>query len=428
MNYENFKSESTYSKSLFKHNIMFYVLNGFLFTIMMNLFKPFTAKFLYRIGGSDFHISLLNALPGLVAVFSTIPGILIINDTINKRKTMNKFFFSSRLFILLFAAIPLLPIKYQPIIFVILISLKQYPESVSVTSLQSFTGDIFPEQKRATAISSRNMFSIIAQLMTVLLVDYILKHFGKTNNIILKIYQIFFIVSFLIGLIEIYTFSKLKENSQSSINRNSNNHKKSIFYYLMKTPEVILSTKNNKKYWVFILCSLIYHFGWQMGWPLFSIYQIKYLGADEHWIAIISIVSSITMFFCYKFWNVLIDKKGNPPVMAVTTLGMAATPLLYAFSPNLKILATVSVISAFFTSGTVTVLLNSLLEVTPDKDRIFYVGIHVTLTSITLSIAPIVGNIIQNHFSIYFALYASAFFRLLGSIAFFIRNRKVNLF
>lgn len=419
------KKQLSCSEAVLKHNIFFYVLNGIFFTMMMNLFKPFTAKFLYRIGGTDFHISLLNALPGLVAVFATIPGILLINKTFNKKRTISKFFFSSRLFVLLFAIVPFLPKLYQPIIFVILISLRQYPESVSLTSLQSFTGDIFPERKRATAIASRNMFSIAAQLITVISVDYILKHFGKSDSIILNIYQIFFIVSFILGLIEIFTFTKLKENKSNSNLTYSPNNTSLLFLYIIEPIKIIYKTLNNKQYRIFVMCSLLYHFGWQMGWPLFSTYQIKYLGADEHWLAIISIISSIVMFFCYKFWNIIIDKKGNPPVMAVTTLGMAATPLLYAFSPNLKILAAVTVITGFFTSGTVTVLLNSLLEVTPDKNRIFYVGVHVTLTSITLSIAPIVGNALHSYFNIYTALYISSLFRFLGSIAFFIRNKKL---
>ena len=33
------------SDSTLSHNMKYYVLNGILFTVMMNLFNPFTAKF-----------------------------------------------------------------------------------------------------------------------------------------------------------------------------------------------------------------------------------------------------------------------------------------------------------------------------------------------------------------------------------------------
>ena len=63
----------------------------------------------------------------------------------------------------------------QPILFVILIALRQFPESVSLSAFQSFTGDIFSDKKRVSAISSRNRLSVIAQLLTVLTVFFIFR-------------------------------------------------------------------------------------------------------------------------------------------------------------------------------------------------------------------------------------------------------------
>jgi len=419
------------SDSTLNHNMKYYILNGILFTVMMNLFFPFTAKFLTRLGGSDFHISLLNALPGLVAVFATIPGIIFINRTHNKKKMVSQFFFASRLFILLFATIPFFPRSIQPILFVILIALRQFPESVSQSAFQSFTGDIFSDKKRATAISSRNRLSVVAQLLTVLTVFFIFRGPELDDNTAKLIYQSFFVISFILGIIEIYTFTKLKEKNNDTVvecnevayeNENilDNN---SLSKSLLETTDILKRAFRNKNFMSFIACSLIYHFGWQMGWPLFATYQINYLGATEGWIAILSVISSIVMFFGYKFWNKVIDRKGNPPIMAITTLGMSLTPLLFAISPNLYVLSVATIVTGIFTSGTVTVLLNSLLEVSPEKNRILFVGLHVTLTSITLSISPIVGNAIHNSFNIYAALCIASLFRFLGSMAFFIRNK-----
>jgi hypothetical protein len=397
--------------------------------MMMNLFKPFTVKFLYRLGGTDFQVSLLNALPGLIAVITTIPGILLINNTINKKKVMFKFFLTSRLFLLLFAIIPLMVKEYQPLIFVILIALKHFPESVSLTSLQSFTGDIFPENKRATAISLKNKYSVLAQGLVVTLLFFILRYFRDKQAFMMTIYQVFFISAFLLGMIEIYSFTKLKKdnrisNSNDITYKNNKNNISSFWKSFFQTPSIINKTLKDKAYTNFIICSLIFHFGWQMGWPLFATYQIKYLGADELWLAVLSLISSFVMFFSYRFWNKIIDKKGNSSIISIATLGMSATPLLFALSPNLYFLASATIITGFFTSGTITVILNSLLEVTHEKNRIFYVGVHVTLTSITLCISPILGNALHKYFSIYIALLTSALFRLLGSIAFFMRNKK----
>jgi len=379
----------------------------------VNLYKPFAAKFIFRLGGTESHVSLSTSLPGLIAVFVTIPGLIMMSNTSDKKKSMMRFFFSSRLFVLSFAFIPFFPSAMQPMAFVILSSFMNIPESISTTGLQSFSGDIFLSELRPTAISARNKFSTLAQIISAYIIGMILKSFGDSGDDIIKVYQIFFVLAFIIGLLEIYTFNKIKETSCSP--------KLDI-----NLKESFLEIFSNKKFNIFLVCSLLFHFGWQMGWPLFNIYQIKYLGADEWWLTILSITSAIVMFFSFGYWKKLIHKKGNSFVISSATLGMAATPILFALSPNLYIITVTGLITGFFTAGTITALLTLLLEVTPDKNRILYIGVHVTLTSITLFLAPTLGDFILSHTSIYFALCASAFFRLIGSISFFIRNKKNN--
>lgn len=399
--------------SIQDHNIKYYVLNGILFNIVVNLYKPFAAKFIFRLGGTESHVSLSTSLPGLIAVFVTIPGLIMMSNTSDKKRNMMRFFLGSRLFVLSFAFIPLLPSAMQPMSFVILSSLMNFPESVSATALQSFSGDIFPSDIQPTAISARNKFSTLAQIISAYIIGIVLKNFGSSGDNIIKVYQIFFVLAFIIGLFEIYTFSKIKETSCSTkLNIN--------------LKESFLEIYSNKQFKIFLVCSLLFHFGWQMGWPLFNIYQIKYLGADEWWLTILSITSAIVMFFSFGYWKKLIHKKGNSFVMSTATLGMAATPILFALSPNLYIITVTGLITGFFTSGTITALLTLLLEVTPSKNRILYIGVHVTLTSITLFLAPTLGDFILSHTSIYFALCSSAFFRFIGSIAFFIRNKKTS--
>ena len=117
----------------------------------------------------------------------------------------------------------------------------------------------------------------------------------------------------------------------------------------------------NKEFIIFLSCSMLFHFGWQMGWPLFSIYQIKYLGATEAWITVSNVSSGIAMFMSYGYWERLITKKGNCYAIALATTGMAATPIMYAWSPNLYVLTLAGIIMGFFTSGTTTTILTSLL-------------------------------------------------------------------
>jgi Na+/melibiose symporter-like transporter len=224
------------------------------------------------------------------------------------------------------------------------------------------------------------------------------------------VYQVFFIFAFIIGLFEIFTFKQMKE---TTINEHVGiNFKESI-------KEVF----SNKAFLGFLACSLTFHFGWQMGWSLFSIYQIDNLKADEMWITILGVTSNIVMFFSFNFWSRLIQKKGNNYAATFATFGMAATPILYVLSRNLYVLTVSGLIMGFFTAGTVTVVLNFLLEVSPQKNRIMYVAVHATLTNVTLFIGPLISDMVLKANGIYIALLVTAFFRFLGSGAFLLRNR-----
>ncbi|MGB7606303.1 MAG: MFS transporter [Lutisporaceae bacterium] len=397
-------------KDVYSQNMYFYIVNGILFTLVTNLYKPFAQKFLYRLGGGETHVSLYNSLPGLIALFAIIPGILYMCKAVSKKKVLSNIFLLSRFIILLYAFVPFLPLALQPITFVIITALMSFPESVSTTALQSFTADVFDENKRAKAITSKNKYTTFASFISLILLAQILKLFGTTNEKAVIAYQIFFVLAFVVGLFEIFTLNKLKE---TSINEESCiNFKQSI-------KEVF----SNKAYLGFLACSLLFHFGWQMGWSLFSIYQIDNLKADETWITILSVTSGVVMFLSFNFWSRLITKKGNSLAATFATMGMAATPILYVMSRNLYVLTLSGLIMGFFTAGTFTVLLNFLLEVSPQKNRIMYVAVHATLTNVTLFIGPLVSDVVLKASNIYIALLVCALFRLIGSMAFFSRSR-----
>jgi predicted MFS family arabinose efflux permease len=401
-----------YYTDIKSQNMYFYLMNGVLFTLVVNLYKPFAQKLLYRLGGVETHVSLYNSLPGLIALFGIIPGVLYMCKTTSKKKTLSGIFLLSRFCVFLYAFVPFLPGHLQPIAFVLITALMNFPESVSATALQSITADVFGERDRARAITARNKFTTVANFLSLILLSQILKVFGNTNEKAIMIYQWFFVLAFIIGLIEIFTFRRLKETTQTPQN-------------CINLKESLKEVFRNKAYLGFLACSLTFHFGWQMGWPLFGIYQIEYLMADETWITILSVTSSIVMFFSFGFWSRTIEKKGNNFVAAFATMGMAATPVLYVLSHNLVVLTLSGLIMGFFTAGTTTVLLNFLLEVSPEKNRIMYVAVHATLTNVTLFIGPLIGDMVLKSSNIYTALLVTALMRFIGSVT-FMKRRKID--
>jgi len=395
----------------YNKNIEYYAMNGILFTMVSVLSRSYAIKFLDRLGGDAFHYSLFNALPGFVAIFTTIPGMLIIQKGISKKKMLSIFFYISRSFPLLLAAVPFLPKEMQPIVFVIIYGMMNFPESISATSLQDYTGDVFTPSERADALTLRNQLSQISQISVSILVGFVLS-LSTDNLVVIRMYQIFIVLSFLIGLKEIGYINKMKP------------HLKLETHTETKGMTILQSIKecfSNKEYRLFLACSLIFHFGWQMGWPLFNVYQIGFLKADEMWLTVINAVSSLFMVISFAYWGKIIKKKGFEFATAFATFGMALTPLFYYLSRTLFQNTLMQPTTGFFTAGTTIVILGSLLETSSDNNRTMSVALHATLTSVTLAIAPLIGNVIQSEFGIQTALLVTSGFRMLGFSAFFLR-------
>ncbi|HYE11172.1 MAG TPA: MFS transporter [Patescibacteria group bacterium] len=397
-------------KDIYEKNMYYFITNGILFTLVVNLYKPFAQKFLYRLGGGETHVSLYNSLPGLIALFGIIPGVIYMCKAVSKKKTLSGIFLFSRFFILLYAFVPFLPMNLQPLSFVIITALMNFPEAVSSTALQSVTADVFGERERAWAITSKNRYTTIANFLSLIVLSQLLNVFGTTNEKTIIIYQVFFVLAFIVGLVEILTFRRLKETTV-------------VPQACIDLKQSVKEVFGNKAYLGFLGCSLTFHFGWQMGWPLFGIYQIEYLLADETWLTILSVTSSIVMFFSFGYWSKIIERKGNNYAAAFATMGMAATPVLYVLSRNLWVLTGSGLIMGFFTAGTTTVLLSYLLQVSPEKNRIMYVAVHATLTNVTLFIAPLIGDIVLKASNIYIALLITALMRFIGSMTFMNRTR-----
>lgn len=394
----------------FKYNLRVFITFGILFEIMNVLYNPFAMKFLERVGGTEFHISMLNSAKGIVMIFTALPAAFLINRTTDRQKLTARLVLWIAIVILSLSFIPLFPSDSQAITFIVLSSVLMIPIAIYNISYQNITGEVFP-LRRARVIAKRSIYTVIFTTIITMASGLVFRFLAHDSNDYITIYRVFYTVAFVFGVLAYYAFKKL--------------------YYVNEGTSDLIQFKGsfkkvfkNKRYTKFVVSSTIFHFGWQMGWPLFSIYTIKTLGADELWLAIISVGSTLVMLLGYRYWPILIEKFGNEKISVVCTFGMALTPILYVISSSLPVLAVFSTLSGIFTAGTITVLFSDMLEVIPEKNRAVYVGYYNTMTNITLAISPIVGHYFYASKGIVVALIVTTIFRTIGGIAFHIREKS----
>lgn len=396
----------------YTHNLRVYILFGILFELMNTLFNPYAMKYLERIGGTDFDISLFNGLKGLVMIFAVLPGVFLLDRLNDKKRITGQMVLVGVYFVLSLVIVPFLPPGVQPLVFILIMTLMTVPNAIFNVAYQDLTGDLFPEN-RAWVLSRRAMYTIVFTNVLTLATGLVFRLWGKDSQTIIGIYQIFYIMAFVLGLGAYFVFKGFRYAPIAHL-------KPLAFKGSFKR------VFSHKPFTQFVIASTIFHFGWQMGWPLFNIYMIKNLGADELWLSLISIGGAITMFVGHRYWPQAIKRYGAERITTLCVAGMAITPILYVLSPNLPVLLVISSTSGFFTAGTITVLFADMLEVTPEENRIVYVGYYNTLTNITLAISPFVGHFFLERFDIFIALLVTAAFRFLGVIAFYLREKKLN--
>ena len=278
------------------HNLRWFNINGVLSTLSQNMLVPFTGIFAIKLGASDALVAALSSWPALVSLLTMIPGAKLVDRHPRKKKLVSSLLLFNRIFFLLLALLPfLVPNQEQrPLIFVIMIALMNMPGALSLVAWQSFMAQVIPPQKRGDAFAKRNQlmsfFGVAASLFAGRMMDKLAFPLG---------FQVMFFIGFLLALLEIAAFNRTVEPAAPvAAAKKTATRKPAAFDW--KT--LRRSLQANRSYWLFAGASLIFHFGWQMGWPLFTKYQVQVLGATPTWVSIFGVSSSLGSMLAYPIW------------------------------------------------------------------------------------------------------------------------------
>jgi hypothetical protein len=372
----------------------------------INLYKPFGVKFLERIGGTTAEIFVFNYLPALFAALFLIPSLLFIRRLNDSGRAGGLFLLLSRSLLVPTAMVPLLPAAWQPMAFLILFSLLNSPDAISQSSIQSYLGSAFSPDNRHDAFSRRLAVGQLVIAITVLTSGLILRGVPRSNSERIMLYQIVFIASFGIGLFEYRAFRKFRNIAGTQ----------AVSFNLKTT---LRRMAGERRFLKFMLCSVLFNLGWTGGWPLIAVWQVKFLHADEIWLALIAVISSLVCFFSYGFWRKFITKRGLGAALGLSTLGQAINPIVIVLANTLPLQLAVQVFTNFFTAGVVVSFLAAQLATSPDTDdKIGFMAIYNTAINLVQVLAQMLGLILYKATNIWTSMYVDAGVRLIGALAF----------
>lgn len=400
--------------SKFDRNALFIIFEGIAFTMVLNLYNPFIQIFAKRMGANDLHIALINSLPPLVAIFVLIPcGFLI--ERINRKKQTTLFLiFLNSLFYAGIAFVPFIPGQVKVLLYVILIGLMNMPGSLYQTTWQSFFADTFSGSQANKVYSLRSKYGAFFGMLVALLTGWILTNIPKTEGERLVVYQVFYGICFAVTLLQLFFLSKVNRGEPRD---GADTRGQPMPLKLGDFREIFA----NRGFMVYCLCALFFQFTWQMGWPLFFIYNADYAKMNEFQFGLVNVMAGLASFLSYSPWNRLQEKYGSRKMIVFGVLGLALNPLFYTVQMNFFAILLVNMFAGIGGAGFALTLFCGLLETLPESKKTVYISVFNTMINISGFISPLVGIWLYGRMSIYSVMFIIGLLRLLAFSAYVIR-------
>lgn len=396
---------------------LFIVLEGIAFTVVLNIYNPFVQMFAKRMGANDFDIALINSLPPLVAIFVLIPCSILIERINKKKKTTSLMILINSLFYAAIAFVPFIPDRAKVILYIVLIGLMNWPGSLYITTWQSFFADTFKGSDANRIYSLRSKYSAFFGLLAALVAGLILTEIPRSDNERLLVYQLFYFACFVFTLLQLFFLSKVRQKGGDE-QRDIGNNTQAPFK-LSSFKEIF----HNKGFMVFCFLTFLFHVTWQMGWPLFFLYNVDYAKLNEFQLSLISVAGGISSFFSYAVCSRLIEKKGTRFVIIIGALGLSLNPFFFSGLMSFNLIIIINIVAGFSGAAFNYTLFCSLLETLPEDKKTIYISFFNTFINISGFGAPLIGISLYKITGIYKAFLIIGILRIIASAFYVIRWR-----
>ena len=406
-------------------NRRLFALEGLAASLVANLATAFTSMFALRMGATDFQIGLISSLPPFFGLIVLLPGALATDRLKNKRSMVE--------LSILILAISYLTVGLSPFLgslriwaVVIAFALSNAPASLYNTSWQAYFSDVVAPELRNSFYALRTKAAFLTGAIVVLVTGLLLAYLPRNDAGRIQLYQFFYLVAFLASFLQIRLIRRISGGDIPGPTSEVRH----------RLPIAMRALLQSRPFLYFAGLSLLLYVGWQMSWPLFFIAQVRYLGADEAWISILSVSSSLLNLAVTGFWSRFIEKHGVRATLVIGVLGLSINPVIYAlatFLPTDAALPTVFVLNMIvgvtFPAFQLSIF-QDLLGVVGEDDKTLRIAIYSSMTLVSNILAPLFGvwmytSLGGDQRALTLTMLASTMLRLVAAAAFAVRWRRL---
>ncbi|GAB4450160.1 MAG: hypothetical protein Kow00120_20450 [Anaerolineae bacterium] len=385
------------------------------FAAVMGGVAGFNSAFAVRLGATNAEIGLLNSVPPLIAAVLFIPAARFLERQADRRPYILWSLLLYRLGYLGVALMPIIAPANTATWVVIWLILLNAPATMFVAGWNPLIADILPERRRAFVFSRRNIINFSVAAIVAFLAGRYLSAAAFPYN-----------------YMTIYAFGAAAALVSSAIVEQLRMPKTEVIAERRKTQQRIriphvswvefrrIQTQGNRAFRVMTFNSLIFNFGAWMSMPLFILYYLRVLNADDGWIGLHSAFGSGATVVGYYVWERVIRQRGFTWVLMRTIPFSPIYVFLIVLFPSLTPILFFHALVGFINSGLDLSHFNVLLKLCPRERRTSYLGYYNTIMNGVMFLAPLVSVALADRIGLGEALFVSGVVRLVGGLLFWV--------
>ncbi len=384
---------------------------------MLGTTIPYLGLYILRFNGPTELVSLIASVQPIVLCVVSLLAASYVNSFQKKKMVLVPAGLLVRMFVFFMALIPLFPKQWHAWMLFIMWGLMYIPWAFCSLSWSPMVSNMIPEEMQGRIFGIRNSLTGVTTLLGTVMTGLIL---GKMQ--FLPGFSFIFMVSFVGTMISLYYLNKNIEPLVPEPGETKNQYRTNncpIFQFDFKNT---ISTFKDPIYGsIFGLTCLaifIFHIGYSMAIPLFTLRQVQQLELNNTTIGLIATLTGLAALFGSYIGGRASNRWGYRYVLLFSTMMSIIPPLIWAMTSNMPWLYFASLLWGLTGNAYMICFLYMVLAVSPFKDRSRFVAMNTVTGNLAGALGPIIGMFFTKLplLGIQGSLVIAALFMLAGAI------------